>query len=158
MRVKLVILAVFLLSGCLLQQLRPSERLREAVHRLNDETRWGRLDLATTDVGPAYREEFATRRYEWGRSIQIADQELLSVVLDDSGDHATSTLAVSWYALDTMTVRETTVKQSWAHSGGTFVLVREEVASGDETIFGAEEAPVEEEPAVDEGLVSARTN
>lgn len=135
-----------LATGCLMQNISASERLRDAVVGLNDEARWSRMDLATQRVAPAYRSDWARAHHDWGRGIQIGDVELLDVRLVDEGDSATSLVAVSWYRYDTMTLQRTVVRQTWKNAGREFVLMQEEVSEGDPRLLAP---PPEPERAVE---------
>lgn len=133
-------------SGCLVQNISASERLRDAVVGLNDEARWSRMDLATQRVAPAYRSHWARSHHDWGRGIQIGDVELLDVRLVDEGDGALSVVAISWYRYDTMTLQRTVVRQTWKSAGREYVLMEEEVAEGDPRLLAP---PPEPERAVE---------
>ncbi len=133
-------LLLVLLGGCFLQGIRPTERLRETVYRLNDDTRWGRLDLAAGDVDHGYQREFAARRLEWGRAVRIADLELVSLQLAEDEETASSVLTVSWIEESTMTLHETQIAQAWERSGaGGFELTGERVLGGETDLFVEDE-------------------
>jgi hypothetical protein len=125
-----VALAAVFLSGCLFQNIAPSERLRDAVVGLNDEARWSRMDLATMRVAAAYRAEWTDAHREWGRRIQIGDVELLDVRIESDSESAVSVVAVSWYSYDTMTLQRTVLRQHWQSTGRDYVLASEEVVEG----------------------------
>jgi hypothetical protein len=44
--------------GCTLASLTPQERFKESTHTLNDASRWGRVDIASEQVSPKYRDRF----------------------------------------------------------------------------------------------------
>ena len=141
------------LGGCLLANVSTAEKLREAVEGANSEARWGRLDLASQRVHPSYREAWASARRDWQEDVQIADSEVTSLRLDDEQDGAVSMVVVEWFRYDTMTLRKSTVRQTWDRVGGTFALKSEEVVDGDEELFAEpeidEEADESEETAAD---------
>lgn len=120
-----------LFAGCFFQNLSPTRQLSEQVHTLNDETRWGRVDLAVQRVMPAYRQTFVTSRRAWGREIAIADTEVSALVLADDGNSATSTVEISWYDQRSMELRGTVLRQRWARTDGGFLLEAEAVLAGD---------------------------
>jgi hypothetical protein len=143
---RLSIVLVFL-SGCVFQNASLAQKLRDAVEGINEQARWSRFDLAVENVTPTYRPEYAALRHKWGRSIQIADTEVVQMRLADDRGGAVSVVVVQWYSYDTMTLRQTTIRQQWDRSGDRFALASERVVAGDETLL--EEPPEDEE---DDGL------
>ncbi|MCS6796962.1 MAG: hypothetical protein NZ898_00245 [Myxococcota bacterium] len=128
-------------GGCLLQAAARSERLRDAVGALNDAARWGRLDVASERVGPAYRARFVDRRRAWGREVRLADVELLEMRLAPDGERARVWLEVSWYAPRTMLLRTTRLEQHWHARGEGFVLVDEKLIDGDASLWSSGRTP-----------------
>jgi hypothetical protein len=122
-------------SGCVFQNISSGELLRDSVVGLNDAARWARLDLAAERVSPEFRARFVGSRRGWGRRLQIADVEMLDLRLHDDGDHATSEVEVSWYALTTMTLHSTVLRQQWEKEGMGFVLTGEEILGGDRALL-----------------------
>ncbi len=136
---RLAALLLLGLSGCLIHNIAPSERLRDAVVGLNDEARWSRMDLASERVVPAYRAAWTRAHRGWGRDIQIGDVELLDVRLADDNETAVSVVAISWYRHDTMMLTRTVLRQEWQSAGNGFQLASEEVSDGDPGLLAAEE-------------------
>ncbi len=128
-------IATLLLAGCMLQNVAPTERLGDAVNGITDETRWGRVDLAAQRVDPRFRAHFSASHTRWGRQIQIADAEVTQMTLADDGNSAVSVVAVSWYQLDAMDLRLSVVEQRWKRNGNEFVLSRERIVDGDNTLL-----------------------
>jgi hypothetical protein len=131
----LLLTTSLLLGGCIFHNVGSEERLRDAVVELNDQTRWGRMDTAIERVHPAYRREFVRSHQQWAQRIQIADVELLNVQIADSRARATITVALSWYAFDTMELRQTVVRQRWRREGAAYFLHSEEVMGGDASLL-----------------------
>ncbi len=123
------------LSGCLFQNIAPTEQLTDQVYSLNEEARWGRLDLAVRRVSPTYRPTFMTSRRAWGRRISIADTEVSALAVEPGSDEATSSVEISWYDLQSMELRSTVVRQRWAKSSSGYQLDEETVIGGDETLL-----------------------
>lgn len=142
-------------TGCLVHNIAPSERLRDAVVGLNDEARWSRLDLARERVAPAYRSAWVRSRHDWGRNIQIGDVELLDVRLAEDNETAVSVVAVSWYRYDTMTLRRTVLRQEWRSGGREYYLAGEEVADGDPELVAPPPEPEVADPEEPELRASA---
>ena len=115
------------------------ERLRDAVVGINDEMRWNRLDLATQRVAPPYRGYYRLSHHSWHRDFQIADTEIIHVEIGEERATATSMVAVRWYDQRTMLLAETTLRQKWTKVTGGYVLINEEVASGNERLLAIPE-------------------
>ena len=120
------------LSGCLLQNLSPETRMRDAVIELNEGARWGRMDVASGHVAPGFRPQFQASHIRWGRDIQIADTEILGMnpQTDEEGTGAFSRIAVRWYDESTMVLANTVIRQTWQKHKQTFLLTSESVESG----------------------------
>ena len=120
------------LWGCLLQNLSPETRMRDAVIELNEGARWGRMDVASGHVAPGFRPQFQASHIRWGRDIQIADTEILGMSpnTDDEGAGAFSRIAVRWYDESTMVLANTVIRQTWQKHKQTFLLTGESVESG----------------------------
>ncbi|MEM9190112.1 MAG: hypothetical protein AAGF12_13090 [Myxococcota bacterium] len=141
----LVLLTASFFGGCMFQNVSTATRFRDAVDGVNEEARWNRMDLATQRVHPEYRADYALTRYQWGRAIQIADTEVVSLQLGEGEEAATSTVAISWYSLQTMTLHTTVIRQRWEQIGGTFTLREEEVLDGNPRLIEPPEPPANEE-------------
>ncbi len=129
-----------LLGGCLFQNLSDTRRLSDQVYQLNDEARWGRVDLAVHRVMPTYRQSFVASRRTWGRDVAIADTEVRSLVVAEDGNSATSTVEISWYDQRSMELRGTVLRQRWAKTEGGFLLEEETVFAGDGALLEHDEA------------------
>jgi hypothetical protein len=123
------------LSGCVFQNVSPTEGLSDQVYLLNDESRWNRLDLAVRRVAPSYRQRFVDSRRAWGRDVEIADTEVSALVLAEDTNSATSRVEISWYDRRSMVLRSTTLRQSWTKTDGGFLLDGETVIGGDDTLL-----------------------
>ena len=127
-----LVCALLALSGCLLQNLSPETRMRDAVIELNEGARWGRMDVASGHVAPQFRPQFQASHMRWGQDIQIADTEIIgmSPQTDDTGAGAFSRIAVRWYDQSTMVLSNTVIRQTWQKHKQTFLLTGESVESG----------------------------
>ncbi len=132
MRIAWILVAV-LCGGCALGHLSPTSKLNQSVREANDAARWGRLDLAVQYVHPAYRDQFLAHRRYWGRDIQVGDADLVRMDMppDDDDRPATALVAVSWYRLNQMALRQTVLRQVWKEYDGNFLLASEDVVDGD---------------------------
>lgn len=159
----LAFVAVFALGGCIFDSLSSSTRLTETVYSLNDETRWGRVDLASQRVAPAYRPMFIESHREWGHDVQIADTDPTNVVIADGEDSATATITVSWYDERTMNLYSSVVAQHFVRIDSEYYLDEERVVAGEERLLTFPEMTVEEDPPTsaggedaDDGPIAAR--
>jgi hypothetical protein len=142
------------LSGCFLQNMQATERLQDQVYALNDETRWGRIDLAAQRTTPEYRTDFLISHRGWGNDVQISDAEVTNLTLATDSESAAALVTVSWYDMHTMEAHTTTLRQRWTKSSGPYVLAGEELLGGETSLFAAapEEAEEEETEEEEEGV------
>ncbi|MDQ3033692.1 MAG: hypothetical protein M3Y87_14840 [Myxococcota bacterium] len=153
-----VALAAWALSGCMLiDSISPQVRLGDQVHQLNDEVRWGRVDLAAQRVAPAHRRQFVRSHRGWGANIHVADADVTNMDLGLPDGRAASFVTYSWFDERTMELQSTTVRQLWRGEGEGYVLVGEEVIGGDESLLpGAPVVSGEESDAIGEdGTITA---
>ena len=148
------VLVSLTLSGCMLQNTSKPERLRDAVQGLNEEARWGRVDLARQRVVPKYRGLFEASRSHWGGDVKIADVEVVGMKIHQSEPEeqalrekglseeeieelpdATSRVRYAWYDERDMVLRTTVIEQNWQHSMGNYYLIEEKVVDGTETLL-----------------------
>jgi hypothetical protein len=131
------------LCGCLVQNLSPETRMRDAVIELNEGARWGRMDVASGHVAPQFRPQFKASHMNWGRNIQIADTEILGMnpETDEEGAGAFSRVAVRWYDQSTMMLAATVIRQTWQKHKQTFLLTNESIESGHPGLLMIPEAP-----------------
>jgi len=121
-------------TGCMMMQgLAPETRLQDNVHMLNDEARWGRVDLAAGRCARGYREAFVRSHRRWGRDIQIGDVEITNIAMLQGG--AQSLVTYSWIDQSTQELMATTVRQSWVGEGDGFSLAGEDVVTGADGLF-----------------------
>ncbi len=136
----LVLLVAPLFAGCILENLAPTQQLQDRMFLLNDQTRWGRIDLAAQQVVPAFRARFVQTRREWGRRVAVADTDVSALVIAEDGNSATSTVEITWYDQTTMDLRGTVLRQHWAKTDAGFLLDEESVVSGDEELLADPDA------------------
>jgi hypothetical protein len=131
------------LSGCtLLDNIGPQNRLSDQVHILNDEVRWGRIDLAAQRVAPAHRRAFVAQHRAWGRAVRIADADVSNLEMNLPDGRSASIVTYSWVDEATMELFTTSVRQLWVGEGEGFLLLSEEIVGGQPTLLpGAPTAP-----------------
>ena len=122
------------LTACSMAQgLNPENRLQDHVYMLNDEARWGRVDLAAGRCARAYRGAFVRSHRRWGRGISIGDLDVTNIAMMQAG--AQSLVTYSWIDDDTMELHQTTVRQNWVGEGDGFALAGEDIVSGDDGLY-----------------------
>lgn len=138
-----------ILAGCMMiDSISPEVRLGDQVHALNDEVRWGRVDLAAQRVATAHRADFVARHRAWGNEVRVADADVTNMVMAAGEGECASYVSYSWIDERTMELRSTTVRQLWRSEGEGFVLTREEIVGGDESLLPG--APLASEAAGEE--------
>jgi hypothetical protein len=149
---RIAVLALVCLSpACIFQNLSPTEKLRDAVIGYNDACRWNRLDIAVMMVDYPYRADFKASHHAWGRAIQIADLDILQVQTAGKDlETAAATVLYRWYDQRGMIVADTVLLQRYEKRKGNYVLVSEEVSSGDARLLEPPPA-VDVDPAEPEG-------
>ncbi len=131
------------LGGCVLQNVSAEQALGDAVHELNDGTRWHRGALVARHVADDYRDRFLRRHRGWGHTLRVADVEVLESRLDDgSMDAAESLVVIRWYDTSTMLLRESTIRQRWRRDEPArhYRLVGESIVEGDPRLFDEPQA------------------
>jgi hypothetical protein len=134
-------------AGCMGPQT-PAARASDAARELNVSTRFGDVSGAVSMTSPAVREQFLSRRAEWGKIVRVVDVELASFEMKDP-EHATVLVDFSWTRVDQGTLHATRVHQEWSSADGSWRLMREKRASGDVGLFGEPIAAAETAPRPD---------
>lgn len=136
-----VICALSLLSACFLANSGADKKIGDAVHNLNDQARWGRINDAALLAMPDYRETFLRQHRNWGTDIQLADTEVINIQLASDSENASAYVNYSWYAMSDMTLHETTLRQLWKAHRSSFALASETVVRGDPTLLASADTP-----------------
>ena len=125
------------LTACFMGNNSPQKKISDTVFSLNDNARWGRISDAALMVEPSYRDTFVNAHQSWGTDIKLADTEIVQVQIAPDAERASAIVTYSWYAMDTMTLHETTVRQHWSALGSGYALTSEAVVRGDPRLLGA---------------------
>ncbi len=135
-------------AGCMGAQT-PAARASDAARELNVSTRFGDVTGAVSMTSPSMREQFLSRRAEWGKLIRVVDVELAGMEMRDM-DHASVMVDFSWTRVDQGTLHSTKVLQEWSsEGGGGWRLVREKRVAGDVGLFGEPVGPTSTTPRPD---------
>lgn len=143
-------LALFVLglsAGCV-KPPGPAERASDAARTLNVNSRYGELASVIGMTARGVRNEFLSRRSEWGKLVQVVDVELAGLTMADAG-RASVLVDFSWTRQDQSVLRTTRVLQEWQDESGTWQLVREKRVSGDLGLFGEQVAAIDPKPRPD---------
>lgn len=126
-----------LMGGCFLDNASPTKQLADTVHEFNDSARWGRIGSAAKFVEAGYRVRFVEAHRSWGRNIKLADGEVLSVSFADDRQSAQAIVTYSWYDLDTMTLHDTVIRQTWKSQEDFYGLSDETVIEGNPRLLAS---------------------
>ncbi len=107
----------------------------------NDAARWGRLDLALLNVAPNYRQDFGQRHATWSRDVQLADSDITAMHIEESGQVAHASVALSWYRTSEMTLFQTVLQQRWRKHESGFLLEDETVVAGSPELLNVQASP-----------------
>ena len=130
-------LGLSLWNACFLAGASVDKKVGDTVYNLNNQARWGRISDASLLVDADYREAFLDRHRLWGNEIQLADSEIVNIQIASDGSQANAFVTYSWYAMNDMTVHETTLQQLWRARDSHFTLNSEVVVRGDPTLLKA---------------------
>jgi hypothetical protein len=134
-------------SSCI-QPPGPAETAGDAARELNFTSRYGELSSVLGMTSTAMRNEFVSRRAEWGKMVRVVDVEMAALTLEDR-DRANVLIDFSWTRADQGTLKTTRVLQGWSNETGSWTLVREKRVSGDLGLFGEAVASLDPAPRPD---------
>jgi hypothetical protein len=119
-------LAAVLISGCIAGAgYSTRDKLMEATHEYADGVRWGRLEQASQRVPTERRRGFIERHQALEEELQIAECELVSLVVDPKKDRATARFDYVWTLKRRGLVEKTTTEQTWERNSGDWLLASE---------------------------------
>jgi len=134
-------LLILAFSGCFMANNSPAKKISDSVRDMNENARWGRIGDASLYVDTSYRNTFLSAHQDWGSEIEVADTEVVQVQIAPDEEHASAIVSYSWYATDTMTLHQTTVRQRWSAVGSGYALFSEAIVKGDPRLLRAPEPP-----------------
>lgn len=127
----LVVVSAFLggalLGGCAQSA---TQKLSDTSYDVAMAERFGRLDIVTDQVAPAYRQAFIDAHADWGGDIRIVDLEYGGMRLNDERN-ADVMLTVAWQRFDEFSLRTTKLKQKWVHTKERWYIESETEVGGD---------------------------
>jgi hypothetical protein len=135
------------LTGCIAPPT-SADRLTDAAYEMNMATRFGRMDVALSYIGPKARKQFVATHAPWGRAIRIADLEFAGVDMPNK-DEATVLVHVSWQRIDESTLRTTSILQTWKElEDSGWLIVDEKRVGGDSGLVDAPGSALHEERTI----------
>jgi hypothetical protein len=115
--------------------LSPAQRVQDAANDYAMSVRFGRMDLAQSQIHGTAREAFSRQHASWGSSLRVLDCELGALRMRDN-QHADIILSVSWQRIDESEQRFTQIAQRWTNESGSWLLENEERTRGDVGLLG----------------------
>jgi hypothetical protein len=104
--------------------------LKDAVLRLNEGIRWGRLQEVMPRVNPENAEQFMKMHEKFGTEIQLSDYELINSTYNEKEKKADVVIRITWYRQSEMELFSTILLQAWEYQGMDWMLMTETYQSG----------------------------
>ena len=135
------ILPFLLLTGCLSGMgYSTADQVLNAAREYNQDVRWGRYDQAADHIPKDERERYVERRTALDDNLEIADFELVNIVIDKKKSTAVARVEYTWTLKDQGIVKKTTTKQSWEKQGQAWVVAKETRVKGSPLVLFDEPA------------------
>ena len=135
------ILPFLLLTGCLSGMgYSTADQVLNAAREYNQDVRWGRYDQAADHIPKGDRERYVERRTALDDNLEIADFELVNIVIDKKKSTAVARVEYTWTLKDQGIVKKTTTKQSWEKQGQAWVVAKETRVKGSPLVLFDEPA------------------
>jgi hypothetical protein len=111
-----VLLVTLLLVGCGLA-VQPQKEFQPAFKDYIERLRWRDYPQVAAYLPEADREEFL-RRFSALADLHIVDVQLESVAFREEGGRASTTIALEYYLIPSITVKKVRLHQEWSYQGG----------------------------------------
>jgi hypothetical protein len=131
---RLALLSVLPLAACLAQPTGPAA-LQQTSQEFNLHTRFGRMEVAMSDVADDYHDEFVRRHAFWAGALRVTDAEVAGMKFKGDDD-AEVTVRIGWYRIDVGDLNVTTITQKWHRYKTAWRLNGEERLDGAIGILG----------------------
>ena len=122
-------------SGCASLNPTGGAAAQLAAGDFNNNTRFGRMELASEQVMPENQKAFFEQHKGWGGRVRIADAEMIGMKAKKDDDYEIS-VRVSWFRIDEEELHLTTLKQLWHDNKGMWKVMKEERTDGDLGLLG----------------------
>jgi hypothetical protein len=106
------------------------DQVTNAAREYNNDVRWGRYEQASTHVPRDKRARFVEKRTQLDDELEIADFELVNIVIDKQKETASARVDYTWMLKDRGIVEKTTTRQSWERHDGVWVVAAETRVKG----------------------------
>ncbi len=141
MRILPFLLLAAVLPGCLSGMgYSTADQVLNAAREYNQDVRWGRYDQAADHIPKDERERYVERRTALEDNLEIADFELVNIVIDKKKSTAVARVEYTWTLKDQGIVKKTTTKQSWEKQGQAWVVAKETRVKGSPLVLFDEPA------------------
>jgi hypothetical protein len=111
------------------------QKAQQTAQDFNQDSRFGRSDLALSRVDSAVRDQYADHHKAWGTSVRVADIEMAGMKPHGDGD-VDVFVHVAWYRMSEQDLKQTTLKQHWHSKTDAWLLTAEERLEGDPGLLG----------------------
>jgi hypothetical protein len=101
------------------------DQVTNAAREYNNDVRWGRYEQAATHVPRDKRARFVEKRSQLDDELEIADFELVNIVIDKQKETASARVDYTWMLKERGIVEKTTTKQNWERRDGVWVVAQE---------------------------------
>jgi hypothetical protein len=101
-----------------------------AAREYNNDVRWGRYDQAADHIAKEQRDRFVERHTSLEEDLEIADFELVNIVVDKGKQTATARVDYTWTLKNRGIVEKTTTKQTWERHDSHWIMAQETRVKG----------------------------
>jgi hypothetical protein len=123
---RLLIVSAVVLVGCIAGMgYSTVDQVTNAAREYNNDVRWGRYEQAATHVPSDRRARFVEKRTQLDDELEIADFELVNIVIDKKKETASARVDYTWLLKERGIVEKTTTRQSWERRDGVWVVAEE---------------------------------
>ena len=122
---------VLLLAGCMPGMgYSTIDQVTNAAREYIEDVRWGRYDQAADHIPKDHRDRFVERHTSLEEDLEIADFELVNIVVDKAKQTATARVDYTWTLKNRGIVEKTTTKQAWEKQDGHWIMASETRVKG----------------------------
>jgi hypothetical protein len=101
------------------------DQVTNAAREYNNDVRWGRYDQAADHIAKDQRDRFVERHTSLEEDLEIADFELVNIVVDKAKQTATARVDYTWTLKNRGIVEKTTTKQTWEKRDSSWIMAQE---------------------------------
>jgi hypothetical protein len=122
----LAILFTVVVPGCMTGMgYSMADQVMNAAREYNNDVRWGRWEQAALHVPRDKRGRFVEKRTQLDDELEIADFELVNIVVDKAKASAAARVDYTWVLKDRGIVEKTTTRQNWERKDGQWIVAEE---------------------------------